>query len=304
MKAKAEDDFAAGIDYCIGIDCGATSAKLKAYSSDGALLYDDKAGAANFATDFATASENVKKLLERLFANKKFPISSCKNCVIGAAGIESGENKENLRKVIKKFFPEIEPLEIMTDAQLAHIAKLEGEKGILVISGTGSVVIDNLKDDWKITGGWGYLLGDEGSGHWLGLKALRQCMNEIDAGESSSEQSKSIYKKIGIKEGDRAGVLQFAYSASRADIASLSVAVTNEKILALAGMELAYQVLQAAFHAKSFDSKIAINGSVIEKNKAVYSSFEKSINSVNKSYKIVKSENPAEKAAVYSIISG
>ena len=49
--------------------------------------------------------------------------------------------------------------------------------GIVAISGTGSNVfgVNAAGDSWRC-GGWGHILGDEGSGYWIGLGAIRAAL--------------------------------------------------------------------------------------------------------------------------------
>ncbi len=70
------------------------------------------------------------------------------------------------------------------DAPIAHAGALGAGPGVVVIAGTGSVAYAvNESGASAMTGGWGYLFGDEGSAFWLARKALSQAMHDADAGE-------------------------------------------------------------------------------------------------------------------------
>ena len=63
---------------------------------------------------------------------------------------------------------------VMPDAQAAALGALDGEPGVLVLSGTGSIVVGHDgRGHWARAGGFGPLLGDEGSGFWLGREWVR-----------------------------------------------------------------------------------------------------------------------------------
>lgn len=70
------------------------------------------------------------------------------------------------------------------DAPVAHAGALGGGAGVVVIAGTGSVAYaHNEQGASALTGGWGYLFGDEGSAFWLAREALSNAMRGKDAGE-------------------------------------------------------------------------------------------------------------------------
>jgi len=78
----------------------------------------------------------------------------------------------------------------------------EGKSGMLLIAGTGSVAIAR-KNDGEIVkvGGWGRLLGDEGSGYWIGLQALKHYCKVIDGVENEGE----LFVSVGTKLSGEAG---------------------------------------------------------------------------------------------------
>ncbi len=76
---------------------------------------------------------------------------------------------------------------IVHDAEIALEAAFHGESGIIVISGTGSVVFARTPDGrTERSGGWGYLLGDEGSGHVIGMRGLNAVCAAMDGGPQTS----------------------------------------------------------------------------------------------------------------------
>jgi N-acetylglucosamine kinase-like BadF-type ATPase len=71
---------------------------------------------------------------------------------------------------------------LMHDAPVAHAGALAGRPGVVIISGTGSVVYATDGIRGHTTGGWGYLFGDEGSAFWLVREVLASLMRDEDAG--------------------------------------------------------------------------------------------------------------------------
>ena len=64
------------------------------------------------------------------------------------------------------------------------MAGIGHEPGVVIIAGTGSIAYGhNGQGQAARAGGWGYVLGDEGSGYWIGRHALRRwCGTRMDAG--------------------------------------------------------------------------------------------------------------------------
>ncbi|MBV8726208.1 MAG: hypothetical protein JO233_00365, partial [Candidatus Eremiobacteraeota bacterium] len=71
---------------------------------------------------------------------------------------------------------------LVHDASIAHAAALGGKAGVTVVCGTGTSAYGNNEEGDAITvGGWGYLFGDQGSGFWIGRRALERVMHDTDA---------------------------------------------------------------------------------------------------------------------------
>jgi N-acetylglucosamine kinase-like BadF-type ATPase len=91
--------------------------------------------------------------------------------VIGSRGIWTLRER---RALARRLAPAARRVEVLSDAQLAHLGALDGGPGVLILAGTGSIVIGrDAAGRWGRAGGFGPLLGDEGSGFWLGRAWLR-----------------------------------------------------------------------------------------------------------------------------------
>lgn len=70
---------------------------------------------------------------------------------------------------------------VAADALTTHTGALGGRAGVVVAAGTGSVALGtDLRETWRRTDGWGYLLGDRGSGSWIGQQGLRHALRALD----------------------------------------------------------------------------------------------------------------------------
>ncbi len=91
--------------------------------------------------------------------------------VVGSRGIWTAAERRALARRLGRVARRVE---VLSDAQIAHLGALGGEAGVLILAGTGSIVIGRDRTGrWARAGGFGPLLGDEGSGFWLGRAWLR-----------------------------------------------------------------------------------------------------------------------------------
>jgi glucosamine kinase len=107
--------------------------------------------------------------------------------VIGMAGVGRAPERQAAMRAARKVFTNGD-LFVITDAELAYRGVFAGGKnGILIISGTGTIALyrSPAGHEFSRTGGWGPLLGDEGSGAWFGREALRHCLLEWERDELS-----------------------------------------------------------------------------------------------------------------------
>lgn len=120
------------------------------------------------------------------------------------------------------------PIRILSDIELAYRVNFNDKPGILLYAGTGSVCL-SVNDENKIMkiGGWGYLLGDEGAGYWIGREAIRHTLFKLES--NNPIESKSLEYEIlrAMDSRDWDGIKQFVYSKERSEIAQLANIVSE-----------------------------------------------------------------------------
>ncbi|HEY1883738.1 MAG TPA: BadF/BadG/BcrA/BcrD ATPase family protein [Candidatus Cybelea sp.] len=99
--------------------------------------------------------------------------------VAGVAGAGSDDVQERLRRLLETRFPGV-PVAVTHDARVALRAAVPEGDGIVLIAGTGSIAYAELDGSGLFAGGYGYLLGDRGSGYAIGAAGLRE---QVDAGD-------------------------------------------------------------------------------------------------------------------------
>ncbi len=151
-----------------------------------------------------------------------------------------------VREEMRRALPETEQIRTVPDYVGNWAAATRGEPGIVVISGGGAVAYGrNASGESLRVGGWGHLLGDEGSGYWMGLKAIKAAL-QSQAGVIPKTTLEAHVMATLEAEDDRQ-VLSRVYSGSfsEVEIAGLVPLVAS---LARDGDETSDRILEEAAH--------------------------------------------------------
>lgn len=105
---------------------------------------------------------------------------------------------------------------VVQDAVTAAAGALGTADGIVAAMGTGSVFIRQMAGEVVTIGGWGPVLGDEGSGNWLGRRFLSHVLRASDGLAPETRLTRAAI----ARHGGRSGIVGFARGASGADFAA------------------------------------------------------------------------------------
>jgi N-acetylglucosamine kinase-like BadF-type ATPase len=239
------------MDYIIGVDGGGTKTEATAYNLIDEKLATYTAGPGNLAVNFAGSIKNITLAISQCMQsinNNGIP-GDCKGIYLGIAGSEVGSNIRLLESVINSAFHC--HVEVVHDSELAHAAIFQGQDGIITIAGTGSVSYGRVLGKTDKTGGWGHVLGDEGSAYWIALEALKRMTVEQDLGLGPSALSLKILAYLDVVSVD--AMKEFVHSAGKYEIANVAKLVVEIgqagasdalTILDRAGFELAQMTVR------------------------------------------------------------
>jgi N-acetylglucosamine kinase-like BadF-type ATPase len=222
--------------YFLGIDAGATATQWALINQSGVV--DSGTSAAMDGHLYRSSSkERMDQVLKEIAVQIKDKEIS--GVYMGITGVTNDGSIEALAATVLAA-----PIKVVSDIELAYRANLADGEGILLYAGTGSVAfaIDQQAKNHQI-GGWGYLLGDEGAGYWIGKEAIRHSMFDIEMNKQSLPGSLTSEVLDVIGGRDWSSVKSFVYSQERSVIASLSQLVDS---LAEAGDEDASRILKKA----------------------------------------------------------
>lgn len=118
---------------------------------------------------------------------------------------------------------------VVGDAEAALAAGAPDRVGVAVIAGTGSMVWGRQEDGKTArSGGWGYLFGDEGSGYWLAIEALRSIARAADGRAHNTSLTVTILTALGLREPQELVGAIYGANRPREEIASLAHIVLGE----------------------------------------------------------------------------
>lgn len=175
----------------IGLDIGGTKTHGVRFE-DGRPVADDSAGSSNVQN--VTRDQAARNLAE-LFA--RIGGGHVDRVYAGSGGIDTDEDAAALAALIQPLVPHAR-VTVVHDSRLLLAAGRAGT-GVAVIAGTGSAAWGRNADGGEArAGGWGYLLGDEGSGYWLGREAVRHSLRRMNQGLPIDQLTAALLQSCGL----------------------------------------------------------------------------------------------------------
>jgi len=228
------------VSLVLGID-GGGSKTTAAVAREGTVLGTHTAPGCNLnsvSVEQARASlaEAVHGALRQANVSVEEVVSAC----AGVAGAASPQTADTISRMLADLLPRAS-LQVVGDTLIALECEFRGAPGVICISGTGSVAFGrNERGDIARAGGWGRFVSDEGSGHWIGQRALFEVLQALDMGRSSALITAIMdYWRIATRE-------QLVQECNRDSIPNFSDLFPIVMDAQLKGDPLACEVLTAA----------------------------------------------------------
>ncbi|HVD93766.1 MAG TPA: BadF/BadG/BcrA/BcrD ATPase family protein [Vicinamibacterales bacterium] len=164
--------------FVLGIDAGGTKTVCQLADENGEVVAEARRGGANLQ---ASGELEVEKVLHQVMEeaigdHDVRPAAVC----LGIAGVDRPDDARAVREIMRRIGYKARIL-VVNDALVALEAGAPAQSGVVVIAGTGSIAYGrNDRNEAARAGGWGYMLGDEGSGYWIGRAAVRAVLREAD----------------------------------------------------------------------------------------------------------------------------
>ncbi len=270
------------LKYQIGVDAGGTHSTAIAYDLNGKELGRAEGGPGQINADYEGGINNIADTVNELLDKID---SDCMRVLVGIAGLSVVGNAPEVAATISSRINNL-PTRAITDSLLALYSGLEGEDGALVIAGTGSV-FNGLQDGHLIAvGGYGNILGDEGSGYAIAKSAMQSALLSWDKREDNA-LIPMFTKFFNVEHMDECNA-KF-YKMTNSEVAGMAVHVAK---LADQGDPDASAVIKEQAHLLARDiiigldryedpkpMKIALTGSVLANNEMLRNLMEDEVKS-------------------------
>ncbi|MBD8044076.1 ATPase [Arthrobacter sp. Sa2BUA2] len=181
-----------GADHtAVGLDIGGTKTHgIRLHGND--VVAEAVSGSANVQN---VSREQARQNLAEIFA--ALGTGDVSRVVAGSGGVDTEEDAAALRVLIHEHVPDAE-VSVVHDTRLI-LAAGEAPAGIGLIAGTGSVAWGMDGSGAQVrSGGWGYLLGDEGSAYWIGREAVRHALRLHDLGQEPDRLAAELLLAVGV----------------------------------------------------------------------------------------------------------
>lgn len=262
-----------GLKYLIGIDGGGTNSRLLAAGSNGEVLGYCVGKSTNVESNSVECVlANLKEIVEQFLTESGCSLQDCQGVCLGTAGVDTEKSLLEVNEIVKQLHFPCRTL-VVNDAEVALAAETKGEPGALLISGTGSIgyAINRTGETCRV-GGYGYLVGDEGSAYWVSRKAIQYILRAFDQTGRKPEMFARIGDALGIREIDQ--LVDFVYQSNKAEVAKLALSVVQafedddpmaERIMKSAAAHLSSMAISLGRRLKMKDERypLVFSGSML-----------------------------------------
>jgi N-acetylglucosamine kinase-like BadF-type ATPase len=162
-----------GREIVLGVDGGGTKTHAIITDVTQRVLGEGTSGPSNpLRIGIGNAATAIREAIDRACVKARVQRADIVAAEIGLAGVRRGDLRLRMREALSGLG--IHSIEVVTDADIALFGATDGQPGVVIIAGTGSICCGiNAQGKRVYAGGWGPLAGDEGSGSWIARRALQ-----------------------------------------------------------------------------------------------------------------------------------
>jgi len=246
--------------HVLGIDAGGTKTVCLLADAHGAILADARGPGANLHAAGELAVEKVlHEVMEEAIGDREVaPAAIC----LGIAGVDRADDALIVRAIMRRIGYKSRVL-VVNDALIALVAGARDDPGVVINAGTGSIAYGrNGAGEAARAGGWGHMIGDEGSGYWIGREALAAVMRGADGRGPDTALAGEILGHFGVADVSRLPRIVYDHEMPRMSVAELGPIVQS---VASGGDAVAMRILERAAEelvlaARSVTSRLEMRG--------------------------------------------
>jgi N-acetylglucosamine kinase-like BadF-type ATPase len=246
--------------YVLGIDAGGTKTVCLLADGAGTIIAEARGPGANLHAAGELAVEKVlHEVMESAIGDRQItPAAVC----LGIAGVDRDDEARTVRAIMRRLGHKSHTV-VVNDALIALVAGAGDAPGVVIIAGTGSIAYGrNREGEAARAGGWGHMIGDEGSGYWIGREALAAVMRAADERGPETRLTADILAHFGISDVSRLPRIVYDREQPRTAVAALGPLVQRVSELgdAVATRILERAVAELVLAARSVTTRLEMRG--------------------------------------------
>jgi N-acetylglucosamine kinase-like BadF-type ATPase len=211
--------------HVLGIDAGGTKTVCLLADAQSAIVSEGRGPGANLHTAGELAVEKVLHgVMEAALGDHEItPAAIC----LGIAGVDREDEARTVDAIMRRIARHSRVL-VVNDALIALVAGARDAPGIVLIAGTGSIAYGrNAGGEAARSGGWGHLIGDEGSGYWIGREALSAVMRARDGRGPATQLTAGMLAHFQVEDVSRLPRIVYDREVPRMSVAAVGPIVQH-----------------------------------------------------------------------------
>ncbi|MGD1910897.1 MAG: N-acetylglucosamine kinase [Rivularia sp. (in: cyanobacteria)] len=217
--------------YVLGIDGGGSKTVCVLMNEKREILGRGEAGSSNYqSVGIEAAKYSIESAINQaIIIRDNINIDAI---CLGLAGVGRAKDIEIVKNIIKDIpiICNIKPQNIIIshDALIALVGGIGNDVGIVVAAGTGSIIFGrNHRGETKRVGGWGYLLGDEGSAYKIAITGMHMALLSYDGRLAYTSLVEDFKNHLGLSHIEELIEVVYRSGLGVKEIAALAPIVDN-----------------------------------------------------------------------------
>ncbi|MBP6820762.1 MAG: hypothetical protein KA368_04430 [Acidobacteria bacterium] len=185
--------------FWLGVDGGGTNSRAAIVDEAGIVRGEGRSDAANLLrVGLESAVFHIHQAVSEACREAGIEVSQIAAACIGLAGVSQPDYHRQMLDALKTALP-IPAIQLETDARVALAGATDNQPGVVIIAGTGSIACGiNSRGRFARAGGWGPIMGDEGSGNYIGRRALEAVMMSYDFRGEATSMTAPVLRHFGV----------------------------------------------------------------------------------------------------------
>lgn len=182
-----------------GIEGGATHSELVLYNGLGEKLVQVHGqGTNHWLLGMEECQKRINNMVEKAKCQAQLPLQEPLSALgLSLSGCGREDTNRQLKEGLQKKFPQLSSSYVVCSDTFGSIAAAVENGGFVLISGTGSnCLLLNPDNSVHGCGGWGHIMGDEGSAWWISHKAIKICLDEQDNFAQSPHSTQVVWNTV------------------------------------------------------------------------------------------------------------